>query len=145
MEYTLARGVLLGVVFLAGVSSVRAADPPAKIDHPLFKETRSKDEIPKELIDTYARFVEAAKKDGEVKKFFLSQAVRFTTRDTKDIEYGEEIDKKFLITRFQGAVQAFYKEPDDCYLIRTNTTAVRFVQTKSGDWKVYRYLDKPIE
>jgi len=37
------------------------------------------------------------------------------------------------------------KDRDDCYLIRTDGTAIWFVQNKSGAWKVYRYLDKPIQ
>lgn len=145
MECTAARGVFLCVVFLTGASGVRAADPPAKIDHPLFKETRSKDEIPKELIDVFARFVEVAKKDGAVEKFVLPHAVGFGTRDAKNIEHGTEIDKTFLTTRFQGEARSVRKDSDDCYLIRTNTTALWFVQTKAGGWKLYRYLDKPIE
>jgi hypothetical protein len=143
MEYTLARGVMLGVVFLAGTS----ADPPAKTDHPLFKEARSEDEIPKGLSDVFAKFVEAAKKDGEVESFLLPHAaVKFGTRDPKgNIELGDEIDKGFLKTHFRGEVFSVRKDPDDCYLIRTGTTALWFVETKSGVWKLYRYLDKPIE
>ena len=37
------------------------------------------------------------------------------------------------------------KDSENCYLIRTNTTALWFVETKSMGWKLYRYLDKPKE
>lgn len=133
-------------VMVAIVSQAVGADPPAKIDHPLFKDARSEGEIPKGLIDVFARFVEAAKKDGDVESFLLPHAaVKFSTRDPKNMEYGEEIDKKLLKTHFQGEVFSVRKDPDDCYLIRTGTTALWFVQTKSGAWKLYRYLDKPIQ
>lgn len=37
------------------------------------------------------------------------------------------------------------KEGEGCYLVRTNTTALWFVETKSMGWKLYEYLDKPIK
>jgi hypothetical protein len=60
-------------------------------------------------------------------------------------EYGQDISLPFLRDGFSPAVRLVRKDPDDCYLIRTDTSALWFVQTRSGAWKVYRYLDKPIE
>jgi len=39
---------------------------------------------------------------------------------------------------------ATHKDAEGCYLLRTNTTALWFVETKTLGWKLYRYLDKPI-
>ena len=46
---------------------------------------------------------------------------------------------------FSPQVRNLRKEGDDYYLIRTNSTAIWFVQSKSGAWKVYRYSDMPID
>ena len=51
----------------------------------------------------------------------------------------------FLKSGFSAAVLSARKDSDDCFLLRTGTTALSFVETKSGEWRIYRYFDKPMD
>lgn len=119
--------------------------PLAAEEEDPFREYRGDEPVPERLRETFARFAKAAK-SGSVVSYLLPHAVEQTTgrRPESSREYGQNINADFLQNHFQGMVQTFRKDFDDCYLIRTSTSAIWWVQTKSGEWRVYRYLDKPI-
>lgn len=111
-----------------------------------FREYKDKEPVPKELRETFAGFVRSAK-GGSVAAYLLPHSVNTSLEPRpKEIrEYGQDINADFLKNGFTSLVRTVRKDGDDCYLIRTDSTAIWFVQNKSGAWKVYRYLDKPIQ
>lgn len=138
------RSLILGGValLLLATSGVSAPVPKPQV-HPLFTQVDAKSLPPKELIETYAAFVEQAQKDGEVEKFCLPVAVRFVNaRPQKSPDIGEDISKAFLVKGFEPEVWSVRKVSDECYLLRTATTSISFIQTKSGAWLVYKYVDR---
>ena len=111
-----------------------------------FREYKGKEPIPEGLREAYTGFVRAAK-GGSVAAYLLPNAVKISRdpRPKASREYGEEINEDFLKNGFSPLICSVHKDADDCYLIRTNSTAIWFVQSKSGAWKVYRYSDMPID
>ena len=111
-----------------------------------FREYKGKEPVPEGLREAYTGFARAAR-GGGVAAYLLPHGVK-TSREPRpkgDREYGEEINEDFLKNGFSPLVRSVRKDGDDYYLVRTDSTAIWFVQGKSGAWKVYRYLDKPIE
>jgi len=111
-----------------------------------FREYTGKEPVPEGLREAYTGFVRAAK-GGSVLAYLLPGAVRTTQAprpaDRRDV--GDDINEHFLMNGFSPLVRIVRKEGDDCYLIRTDSTGIGFVQNKSGAWKVYRYSDLPID
>jgi hypothetical protein len=115
--------------------------------------------VPAELLIAYARFVRAAKdpKREILAGLCLPQTVPITTeeRPPKKREYGRDINIPFLrhvfppgnIARGIEAAQihGVQKYTEDSYLIQTGYSVLYFSKTKSGDWKLYRYFDEPVE
>lgn len=134
----------LGVLAVAvGLAGPAAADPPDP-----FREYAGTEPVPDGLKAAYAGFARAAQDGGRgIEAFLLPRAVEVTRgrRPAATQEYGRDLNLPFLRARFSAAVRGVYKEGDDCYPVRTDTSLVRFVQTKGGAWKVYRYGDKPID
>lgn len=119
---------------------------PAADDVPdPFREYKGKEPVPEGLREAYTGFVRSAK-GGSVAAYVLPQAVATSqkARPADKREYGNDLNEDFLKNGFSPDVQVVQKEEDDCYLLRTGSSAIWFVQNKSGAWKVYRYLDKPI-
>jgi hypothetical protein len=114
--------------------------------HTLFKGCNADAQIPPELVSAYERFVRLAAQ-GEPEGACLPRAVTITKqpRQGNMTEYGQDMNLPFLKDGFSADVQTVRKDADDTFLLRTGTSAVWFVQTKSGSWKIFRYLDKPIE
>ncbi len=113
-----------------------------------FREYKGKEPVPEGLREAYTGFVRAAAaKGGSVRGYLLPNSVESTVkpRPIDNRDYGDDINYDFLKNGFSPQVQNLRKEGDDSYLIRTNSTAIWFVQNKSGTWKVYRYSDTPIE
>ena len=127
---------------LVAAAGTSAPVPKVKAVHPLFENVDAKSQPPQELIDAYAAFVEQAQKDGDVEKFCLPLAIRIVDARPKNVAVGEDISKAFLMKGFDPEVWTARKVSDECYLIRTTTTSVSFIQTKSGEWKVYKYVDR---
>lgn len=102
--------------------------------------------VPEGLRETYTGFVRSAK-GGSVLAYLLPNAVKTTLKprpkDSRNV--GEDANEDFLMNGFSPLVRNVLKEGDDCYLIRTDSTAICFVQNKSGAWKIYRYADMPID
>ena len=130
----------VGALVWLTAGDLRAADTDP------FREYTGAEKVPDGLRTAYVGFARAAK-TGSVQTFCLPHAVTMTreARPEKNQEYGQEINVPFLREHFSPLVRTVRADPDNCYLIRTDTTALWFVQTKLGAWKVYRYLDKPIE
>lgn len=139
MLNTLLALVIVGV---ATISSPKITDD---IPDP-FKDYRGKEPVPAGLKEAYTGFVRSAR-GGSVAAYLLPQAVNTSQalRPEKTREYGNDINEDFLKKGFSPEVQFVRKEEGDCYLLRTGTSGIWFVQTKSGVWKVYRYFDKPIQ
>jgi hypothetical protein len=112
-----------------------------------FRNYDGKEPVPEGLRKAYTAFVRAAKDGAVEESSCLPHAVTISreARPEKSQEYGRDINLPFLRDRFSPLVRLVQKDPDGCYLVRTATTAIWFVQIKSGAWKVCRYLDKPIE
>lgn len=110
----------------------------------LFRGSRDAAVLPAALKKTYTEFALAAP-EGEVEQFCLPHAVRITTELRPAAPAYRDINLLFLKTQFSAEVFSARKDSEDCYLIRTATTALRFVETSSGKWRIYAYVDKPIE
>jgi len=124
--------------------SVMAANNPRE----LLKNYRGSEQLPDDLYQTYADFVSAMQtaEQGNIQKFCLPRSVSFTTeeRPEKVREYGQDINIPFLKKGFHPLIENFRKDSEDVYLIRTGTSALFFVRTQKGGWKLYLYIDKPI-
>lgn len=101
--------------------------------------------IPQELRDAYTGFVSARKADNSAVHCLPGVEIPQENKLER-----AKLDRRGIVPpivreRFASQVMIARKERDDCFLLRTNSTAIWFVQNKSGVWKVYRYLDKPIK
>ena len=88
------------------------------------------------------------RKKGEadtINKHCLPHAVSYTYEKRKLPGYGQDINTQFAKNGFDATVVLVREDGAGCYLVRTNTTALWFVETKSMGWKLYGYLDKPIK
>jgi ankyrin repeat protein len=105
--------------------------------------------LPLELTRTYDELVKAFQsgKLEAIEKFCLPGKIKFTTapRPGDRREYGQDVNLPFLKDGFSKEVLNFSKNADGEYLIRTGTTALWFSKTKDGEWRLSKYLDKPIE
>jgi hypothetical protein len=137
--FLVALALACAVPLMSVSSAEDVADP--------FRSYDGKEPVPDGLRKAYTAFARAAKDGGVDSSSLLPHGVTISRepRPEKTQEYGQDINLPFLRDRFSPAVRVVRKDPDDCYLIRTDTTAIWFVQTKSGAWKMYSYRDKPIE
>lgn len=114
-----------------------------------FKECKDGELASEELRASYSSFVETLKKGDEslIQAACLPYCIDVTTspRAEKSREYGRDLNLPFLRSGFAPQVLAAAKHGDDCLMLRTKTTSIGFVQVKSGAWKIYRWVDKPIE
>jgi formylglycine-generating enzyme required for sulfatase activity/outer membrane protein assembly factor BamB len=115
----------------------------------LLKDYRGAVVLPAELRRTYAELVAAfqAGKQTEIEDFCLPGKIKFTVnpRPKSQEEYGQEINLPFLKAGFHKSVLNLRKDGDTEYLIRTGSTALWFLRTEEGKWKLSKYLDKPIQ
>lgn len=56
---------------------------------------------------------------------------------------GDDLNVPFMQEGFAPQVWVFRKDAEGCYLVRTPTTGMFWVETKAG-WKIYRYFDQSI-
>lgn len=105
--------------------------------------------LPLELTQTYDRLVAAfqAGDPAEIEKYCLPGKIKITKkpRPADRREYGQDINLPFLKQGFSKQVLNFSKNSDHEYGIRTGTTALWFLKTGDGKWRLSKYLDKPIE
>jgi hypothetical protein len=136
------------------VASGHAADqnekqemPPAS-DQSLTQDYKGNEKIPDALLKVYSDFVKAAKQPhSDFLNIMLPHSVSITyeERPAKTRGYGQDLNLPFLQKQFQPKIWVVRKDSADCYLLRTGSSALWFVETKSQGWRLYRYLDKPIE
>ncbi len=122
--------------------------PIVAADADPFEKYAGKEPVPEGLRTVFVAFAKQAARGEDVTSFLLPHSAVTITRDErseKNRDYGRDINLPFLKSHFSAAVFSIRKDPDDCYLVRTGTTAIWFVETKSGAWKIYSYLDKPIQ
>jgi hypothetical protein len=107
----------------------------------------TKETMPDELAKTLASFVKAMRTGdaGTINRYCLPHAVSYTYEKRKVPGYGQDINTHFAKNGFDATGVLVRKDGDGCYLVRTHTTALWFIETKSMGWKLYRYLDKPIK
>ncbi|MBM4043942.1 MAG: hypothetical protein FJ279_02410 [Planctomycetes bacterium] len=121
-------------------------EPPQK---ELLKDYRGGVRPPEDLYDTYAAFVKAIETadQSSIQNHCLPHSVTFTirSRSEKTREFGEDMNIPFLKNGFHRYILDLRKDSDDTYLIRTVSSYMWFVRTKSEGWKLYRYGDKPIQ
>jgi hypothetical protein len=137
------RAFLFSLVVACGATGGSLAGDEAD----LFGGYDGKEPVPDGLRKAYTAFARQTK-EGAVESYLLPHAAVAITRQArpeKEREYGRDMNLPFLRNGFSSDVRSLRKDPDDCYLVRTGTSAIWFVQTKSGAWKIYSYLDKPIE
>jgi hypothetical protein len=131
--------------------SILLSSPNAEAtdERPLLRNYRGKEPIPDTLYQTYAKLIEAMQggKEGEIRRYCLPHAIEITrdARPKERQEYGQDMNLPFLKSRFSKEIHDVRKAPGGCYLIRTQTSHLFFVETKDSGWKLYRYGDTPIK
>ncbi|MBA4064484.1 MAG: hypothetical protein C0501_12370 [Isosphaera sp.] len=106
---------------------------------------RREDAPPTGLVTTYAAFV-AAVRTGDVAKFCLPHAVEVSGKpDPARGDYGSGMNLPWMKQLFREKVVSCRRDGDDGFLIRTSSSYLHWVQTRSGEWRIYRYGDKPVE
>jgi len=114
----------------------------------LLKHYRGKEAIPADLYEAYAGLVSAIEtgEQGNIQKYCLPHCVTFTTEERPEMrEYGQDMNIPFLKKGFISAIETVRKDSNDVWLLRTGSSYLFFVRTKSMGWKLYKYGDKPIE
>lgn len=98
--------------------------------------------MPSKLLEAYNVFVKAMQSGdaGIINKHCLPHAISFTYEKRKNPGYGQDINTHFSKNGFDSAMVTVRKDAEGCFLIRTNTTALWFVETKAAGWKLYKYL-----
>lgn len=146
---------LLPLVCAIGVAShandmAQSCTRPAWGSH--FRHAKLKCPMPPGLEATYNWFVAAARAGDRraLERVMLPGSIQFARRprpDNEDRQYGHDIDLGFMRRGFSPQVLHLskYETTENCYSVRTFTTGIGFVQTKTGAWKAYNYSDFPIE
>lgn len=142
MRLSLTTGVAIVLCVVAPLAIGQSDD--TETEHAdLFRGCRDAAVLPASLKRTYTEFALAAP-EGEVEQFCLPHAVQISTELRPEAPSHRDINLPFLKTQFSAEVFSARKDSKDCYLIRTATTALHFVETRSGKWRIYAYVDKPI-
>ena len=136
-------------LFLLSATILPQGRAPQSVRPPYVADYRSEPRVPETLLDAYVKFVEESRK-GEARNLqslILPQSVEIVTTPRVEAtrEFGTDINLPFLRSGFDPKLVTARRDADDAWLLRTATTAVWFVQTKSGVWRIYRYVDKPIQ
>ena len=104
--------------------------------------------LPDDLLQVYEEFFKTTRRATAeaLAEYCLPGSVKITkAKREKNAEYGEGMNLPFLVSGFNGEISSVHKENVDCYVIRTASSSLRFVKTASSGWKLYHYVDKPIE
>jgi hypothetical protein len=140
--------VVLSLTLLLAAVSIAEEKPTSKpAPHPYVADYKSDKQVSQALLDAYVEFATRATQAGDLQPLLLPHAVAISAepRPEEMREYGPGINLPFLKSGFSPTVLSIRKDAEDAWLIRTNSSAIWFVETKSGGWRVYQYLDKPIE
>lgn len=136
------------VTAIVFATALALAAPPTKpTAEELFEDCRynkPEDKPPQKLRETYAAFVASIPGGGQA-KFCLGSVEVSNERDPERGEYGTGINIPWMKEHFSAKVQVCRNDGDDTFLIRTGTSYLFWVQTKSGAWKLFKSGDKPIQ
>ena len=106
-------------------------------------------ELPEGLVELYGKLLNAIENgdQGDICQHCLPSCVSFTIKERpeKSRDFGHDINIPFLKSGFDKYVRSIRKDGEGCYLIRTNSTAMWFIETKSMGWRLYKYFDKPMQ
>ncbi|MBC8146589.1 MAG: hypothetical protein H8E98_01220 [Bacteroidetes bacterium] len=105
-------------------------------------------QLPNDLVETYKKFIIDMKTGvaGSIDSYCLPQAISFTYNKRKNRPgIGQDINTHWAVNGFKGKIISIRKKEKGCFLIRTATTAMWFINTKHMGWRLYEYLDKPIK
>jgi hypothetical protein len=120
-------------------------EPHKEVD--LFAECKfdKPDDVPPEKLRlTYATFAASVKTGGQA-KYCLPHSVEVSNaEDPKRGDTALGINVPWMKKNFDAEVLRCQKEPDNCFLLRTGSSYTRWVETRSGEWRIYQYGDKPI-
>jgi hypothetical protein len=133
--------------FLIAATLAISAPPAEDKKDDLFKDckfSKPEDNPPEKLRLTYAAFVASIPGGGQAKFCLGSVEVRDAV-DPKRGEFGSGINIPWMQKNFSANVLVTRQDPDDTFLIRTGTSYLYWVQTRSGEWKLFKYGDKPIQ
>jgi len=142
------KRLLIIITFLGMLSSLVIV-PTFQAEEGMYLSRYSGDiELPQELYQTYVKFMEALDSGdtNQIKTFCLPHSIHIETalRLKENEEYGGGINLWFVKTRFDKDILSIRKDNESTYLIRTGTSYLYFVDTKSNSWMLYKYGDKPI-
>ena len=118
-------------------------------DKPLLKHYRGKVVIPDELYKTYEQLVAAFKKGDRaaIERICLPEVVGINTgiRPPDLANVGAHLNLYFVRTGFSPQIAGARQYGANVFLLRTATSWLFFVETKSGAWLLYKYFDKGIQ
>ena len=114
-----------------------------------FDQARTDGDVPADLKWTYTRFVKAAKaykKTVErMEAFCLPHAVDVSAgHQPNRPETARDMNLPFLYEHFSPKGFRVIQVEGDVYVIRTSSSGISFVRTKTGGWRIYRYVDAPL-
>lgn len=106
-------------------------------------------EIPNELFTIYQKLIEAFERGdaGDITQLSLPQCHKFNYEANQRPSWGyfDELNIPYVKSNiFDKYIRSVRKDAEGCYLIRTATTALWFIETKYLGWRLYRFLDKDI-
>jgi hypothetical protein len=124
------------------------------IEREVLNDYQGKPKPAPELLKAYAAFVQTARKNpGErindkgtlaIEVHCLPKSVTIKNEERAKPGYGEGINIRFLLTGFRPEIRKLEKLDQDCYIIRTPSSILWFVETEMLGWKLYRYHDAPL-
>ncbi len=140
------RGIrLAGVTVLLAAAWLLAFDGPDE----LLKHYRGSEQIPAGLFQAYARLVASLETGdaGEIERNGLPHGLTISReeRPAGRRDCGNDINLPYVKSGFQKEILTVRQDGEGCYLIRTASTALWFVETRHMGWRLYRWLDKPIQ
>ncbi len=104
---------------------------------------------PQDLSEAYHQLVQSFRSGDSkaIQEFILGDTVKITAepRAKDKEEYGTDINLSFAQSGFSAEVLSVRQDAPDIYLLRTNSSYLRFVKTQQSGWKLFEYGDKPIE
>jgi len=153
-EFLLLAADVVGNDVWKAADSVRSTTEADKPE--ILKHYHGDVEIPEELLETYEKLIAAFAKGeaGAINALSLPSSLTFTydprPKESKahggdSVYYGQDTNIPFLKSKFDRYIRVADERGEGCCLLRTVTTAMWFVETKQSGWRLYRYLDKPIE
>ena len=133
-------------------SSIEVSDASLAKDRWLLKRYRGEIEIPSDLYSAYLDLTVAFKAGDRkaIERVCLPFAINISTalRPQNTVEWTgprNDINLPFAKQHFTPEIDTARIEDADAILICTGSSALWFVRTTNGKWRLYSYLDKPVQ